>query len=69
MTLKGKFPFFISYIVSCFAVEFHGKKEECVLGFISFCFLNFFQFCEKVKNSNVVKESPVRCHGHCNYCF
>lgn len=42
MTPRGNFPVFISYIVSCFAVEFHGKKEECVFSFYHHFFLIFF---------------------------
>lgn len=69
MTLRGNFPFFISYIVSCFAVEFHVKKEECVFSFFQHFFSELLLALQKAKHSNVLKESPVGSHGCCNHCF
>lgn len=52
MTLRGNFPFFISYIVSCFAVEFHGKKEECVFRFYQHFFSELLLVLQKGETSN-----------------
>lgn len=69
MTLRGNFPFFISYIVSCFAVEFHGKKEECVFRFYQHFFPKLLLALQKDKNSSILKESLVGSHGCCNHSF